>query len=106
MTIVLAYCYRGLDQPERAETLALQAVDQRRRTLGTNHPLTMSSVCVPAGQPSSREEPGVGGVRQSAPVDGPVPEGDTASALGASLTTAKHWCQYARAWLKVEMPRN
>ena len=31
---------------------------------------------------------------------------ETASALGVSLTTAKRWWQYARAWLKVEMRRN
>jgi len=31
---------------------------------------------------------------------------ETASALGVSLTTAKRWWQYARAWLKVEMWRN
>ena len=31
---------------------------------------------------------------------------ETASALGVSLTTAKRWWQYARAWLKVEMGRN
>ena len=30
---------------------------------------------------------------------------ETASALGVSLTTAKRWWQYARAWLKVEMRR-
>lgn len=29
-----------------------------------------------------------------------------ASALGVSLTTAKRWWHYARAWLKVEMRRN
>ena len=31
---------------------------------------------------------------------------ETASAPGVSLTTAKRWWQYARAWLKVEMRRN
>jgi RNA polymerase sigma factor (TIGR02999 family) len=31
---------------------------------------------------------------------------EAASALGVSLTTAKRWWQYARAWLKVEMRRN
>ena len=31
---------------------------------------------------------------------------EMASALGVSLTTAKRWWQYARAWLKVEMRRN
>ena len=31
---------------------------------------------------------------------------ETASALGVSLTTAKRWWQYARAWMKVEMRRN
>ena len=31
---------------------------------------------------------------------------ETASALGVSLTTAKRWWQYARAWLKVEMREN
>ena len=31
---------------------------------------------------------------------------ETAGALGVSLTTAKRWWQYARAWLKVEMRRN
>ncbi|MSU35058.1 MAG: RNA polymerase subunit sigma [Pedosphaera sp.] len=30
----------------------------------------------------------------------------SASVLGVSLTTAKRWWQYARAWLKVEMHRN
>ncbi len=31
---------------------------------------------------------------------------EAASALGVSLTTAKRWWPYARAWLKVEMRRN
>ena len=46
LTIVLAYCYRGLNQPEKAEPLALQAVVQRSSTLGKDHPLTLSSVCI------------------------------------------------------------
>ena len=46
LTTVLAYSYRGLDQLEKAEPLALRAVELRRSTLGDEHPLTLSSVCI------------------------------------------------------------
>ena len=46
LTAILAVGYWWLNQLEKAEVLALRAVELRRSTLGEDHPLTQSMVCV------------------------------------------------------------